>query len=106
MHGIGSSGIAKMPQGPNTSHRIASRTQLFRSPPSTPLGGSHDTPTEEAATKVGSRGGDRDQDDDLTNYMVSFPKEICVTSTGTLKGTFMVNEEGLPLKKVKVPGNF
>jgi hypothetical protein len=80
--------------------------QLFRSPPSTPLGGSHDTHTQEAATQVGSGGGDGDEADDLTNYMVSFPKERHVTNTGTLKGTFMVNEEGLPLKQVKVPGNF
>jgi hypothetical protein len=102
MHGIGSSGAAQMPQGPNAGPRIAARMQLFRSPPSTPLGGSHDTPTEEAATQVGSGGGDRDEADDLTNYMVSFPKARRVTSTGTLKGTFMVNEEGLPLKQVKV----
>jgi hypothetical protein len=106
MHGIGSSGTAQMPQGPNAGPRIASRMQLFISPPSTPLGGSHDTHTEEAATQVGSGGGDGDEADDLTNYMVSFPKERHVTSTGTLKGTFMVNEEGLPLKQVKVPGNF
>jgi hypothetical protein len=106
MHGVGSSGTAQMPQGPDASPRIASRMQLFRSPPSTPLGGSHDTHTEEATTQVGSGGGDGDEVDDLTNYMVSFPKERHVTNTGTLKGTFMVNEEGLPLKQVKVPGNF
>ena len=106
MHGIGSSGAAQMPQGPNAGPRIAARMHLFRSPPSTPLGGSYDTPIEEAATQVGSRGGDRDEADDLTNYMVYFPKARCVTSIGTLKGTFMVNEEGLPLKQVKVPGNF
>ena len=63
-------------------------------------------PTKEAATQVGSGGGDRDEADDLTNYMVSFPKERRVTSTWTLKGTFMVNKEGLPLNQVKVPGNF
>jgi hypothetical protein len=84
MHGIGSSGAAQMPQGPNVGPHIAARIQLFRSPPSTPLGGSHDTPTEEAATQVGSGGGDRDEADDLTNYMVSFPKERHVTNTGTL----------------------
>jgi hypothetical protein len=106
MHGISSSGIAQTPQGPNAGPRIAAKMQLFRSPPSTPLGGSHDTPTEEATTKVGSGGGDRDEANDLTNYMVSFPKERHVISTGTLKGTFMVNEEGLPLKQVKVLGNF
>ena len=106
MHGIGSSGAAQTPQGPNAGSRITARTQLFRFPPSTPLGGSHDTPIEEATTQVGSGGGDRDETNDLTNYMVSFPKARRVTSTGTLKGTFMVNEEGLPLKQVKVPCNF
>jgi hypothetical protein len=62
--------------------------------------------TKEATTQVGSRGGDRYEVNDSTNYMVVFPKERCVTNTGTLKGTFMVNDEGLPLKQVKVPGNF
>ena len=106
MHGIDSSDAAQTPQGPNAGPRIAAKMQLFRSPPSTPLGGSHDTPTEEAATQVDSGGGDRDEGDDLTNYMVSFPKERHVISTGTLKGTFMVNEEGLPLNQVKFPSNF
>jgi hypothetical protein len=106
MHGVSSSGAAQTPQGPNAGPHKPSRTQLFRSPPSTPLGGSHNTHTQEAATQVGSGGGDRDEADDLANYMVDFPKARRVTSTGTLKGTFMVNEEGLPLKQVKVPGNF
>jgi hypothetical protein len=106
MHGISSSGTAHMPQGPDAGPRITARTQLFRSPPSTPLGGSHDTHTEEATTQVGSGGGDGDEADDLTNYMVAFPRARCVTNTWTLKGTFMVNEEGLQLKQIKVPGNF
>ena len=106
MHGIGSSGIAQMPQGPDASPRKSVGVQLFISPPSTPLDGSHDTHTEEATTHVGSRGGDVDEADDLKNYMLSFPKARRVTNTWTLKGTFMVNEEGLPLKQVKVLGNF
>jgi hypothetical protein len=105
MHGVGSSGVAQTPQGTDAGPRIPSRMWLFISPPSTPLGGSHDTHPQEA-TQVGSGGGDGDEADDLANYMVSFPKERCVTNMGTLKGTFMVNEEGLPLKQVKVPGNF
>jgi hypothetical protein len=105
MHGVGSSGAVQMPQGTDVGPRISFRTRLFISPPSTPLGGSHDTHPQEA-TQVGSGGGDGDEADDLANYMVSFPKSRCVTSTGTLKGTFMVNEEGIPLKKVKFPGNF
>jgi hypothetical protein len=98
MHGVGSSGVAKMPQGLNAGPCKSSRTQLFRSPPFTPLSGSHNTHTKEAATQVGSGGGDGDEADDLTNYIVVYPKARHVTSTRTLKGTFMVNEEGLPLK--------
>jgi hypothetical protein len=105
MHGVGSSGAAQMPHGTNIGCRIHARTWLFRSPPSTSLGGSHDTHLQEA-THVGFGGGDAYEADDLTNYMVSFLKERHVTNTGTLKDTFMVNEEGLPLKQVKVPGNF
>jgi hypothetical protein len=106
MHGASSSGISHMPQGPNAGPHNPMRMQLFISPPSTPVGGSHNTHPQEAATQVGSGGRDEDEANDLANYMVAFPKEICVTNTGTLKGTFMVNEEGIPLKKVKVPGNF
>jgi hypothetical protein len=62
--------------------------------------------TEEVAKHVGSRGGDGDEANDLTKYRVSFPKERHVTNTGTLKSTFMVNEEELPLKQVKILGNF
>jgi hypothetical protein len=58
------------------------------------------------ATQIGSGGGDGDEDDDLANYMVDFTKARCVSNTGTLKGTFMVNEEGSPSKEVKIPGNF
>jgi hypothetical protein len=79
-----------MPQGADVGPCIASRTWIFISPPSTPLGGSHDTHTQEA-TQVGYGGGDEDEADYLANYMVSFPKAICVTNTGTLKGRFMVN---------------
>jgi hypothetical protein len=57
-------------------------------------------------TQVGYGGGDRDEVNDLTKYMVVFPKARRVTSIMTLKGTFMINEEGIPLKQVKVPGNF
>jgi hypothetical protein len=60
----------------------------------------------EVATQVGSGGGDRDEANDLTNYMVVFSKARCVTNKGNLKDTFMVNKEGLPLKQVKVPCNF
>ena len=83
MHGIGSSGTTHIPQGPNAGSCIVVRMHIFRYPPSKPLGESHDMPTEEAATQVGSGGGDGDEANDLTNYMVSFPKERRVTSTGS-----------------------
>ena len=86
MHGIGSSGATQMTKGLNTYPRIAARMHLFISPPSTPLGGSHNMHKEEAATQVGSGGGGRDDVDDLTNCMVDFPKARCVTSTGNLYG--------------------
>jgi hypothetical protein len=105
MHGVGSSGATQTPQGTDAGPHIPAKKRLFISPPSTPLGGSHDMHPQEA-TRVGSRGGDGHEADDLANYMVSFPKERRVTNTGTLKGKFMVNEEGLPLKQVKVLGNF
>jgi hypothetical protein len=101
MHGVGSGGATQTPQVLDAVPRKSSKTHLFISRPSTPLCGSHNMHIEE-----GSGGGDGDEVDDLTKYMVDFPKARRVTSTGTLKGTFMVNEEGLPLNQVKVPGNF
>jgi hypothetical protein len=101
--GVGSSGtVAQMPQIPDVGPRIPSR--LFSSPPSTPLDGIHDTHPQ-ATTQPGSGGGDRDEPDDV-DYMVAFPGVRCVTSMGTLPCTFMVNEEGLPLKKIRLPGSF
>jgi hypothetical protein len=97
MHGVSSSGVAQTPQGIDADPRITARTLLFISPPSTPLDGSHTTHPQEA-THVGSGSGDGDDADDLVNYMVVFLKARRVTSMGTLKGTFMVKEEGLPLK--------
>jgi hypothetical protein len=106
MHGLGSSGAAQMPHGTDVGPCICGRKWIFRSPPSTPLGGIHDTHPRES-TQVGSRGvDDGDEDDDLANYMVVFPKARNVTNTGTLNGKFMVNEEGLPLNQVKAPDNF
>jgi len=92
MHGVGSSGIAHIPQGPKACPYKPFKIYLFISPPSKPLGGIHDMHTQEEATQVGSGGGDGDEDDDLTKYMVYFPKSRCVT----------IN---VPLRQVKVPDN-
>jgi hypothetical protein len=100
--GVGSSGTAQMPQIPDAGPHIPAR--IFSSPTSTPLDGSHDTHPQ-AATQPGSGGGDKDEPDDV-DYTVAFPGARHVTSTGTLPCTFMVNEEGLPLKKIRLPGSF
>ena len=103
MHGVDSSRATQIPQIPDVGPHIP--TTLFSSPPSTPLVGSHDVHPHEA-TQPGSRGGDRDEADDLFDYIFSFLESRCVTNTGTLPGTFIVNKEGLPLKQVRLPGNF
>jgi hypothetical protein len=74
MHGVGSSGVSHTPQVPYVGPHKPARTQLFRSPPSTPLGGSHNTYTKEVATHVGSRGGDGDEAD-LTRLL--FLNKMC-----------------------------
>jgi hypothetical protein len=38
--------------------------------------------------------------------MVSFPGARCVTSMGTLPCTFLVDDNGLPLKQSRLPGSF
>jgi hypothetical protein len=38
--------------------------------------------------------------------MVAFPRARRVTSMGTLPCTFLVDDNGLPLKQSKLPGSF
>ena len=88
------------------SNEPAQKLEIPNAGPRTPLVSSHDTLPQEASTQPSSGGGDRDEANLLVEYMVSFPRARHVISMGTLPGTFMVNDEGLPLKQVKLPGNF
>ena len=83
----------------------AQMSDIPDSGPQTPLASSPDMHTQKA-TQPGPGGGDRDEDNILVDYIVEFPGVRRVTSMGTLPDTFMVNNEGLPLKKVKLPNIF
>jgi hypothetical protein len=102
--GVGSSGATEMPQSPDTGHHIAAR--LFTSPSSTPLDGSHDTHRQTSTQRPSSsRDGDRDEVDDVVD-MGAFPGARRVTSMGTLPCTFLVDDNRLPLKQIRLPGSF
>ena len=60
---------------------------LFSSPPSIHVVNSHDTDPQES-TQLRFGDVDRDEADDLDDYMVSFPGVRHVTSMGTLSRTF------------------
>jgi hypothetical protein len=103
--GVGSSGIAEMPQSPDVGCHTAARV-LFTSPSSTPnLDRSHDTHRQASTQWSGSRGGDRDEADDVVD-MVAFPGARRVTNMGTLPCTFLVDDNKLPLKQIRLPGSF
>jgi hypothetical protein len=103
--GVGSSGAAEMPQSPDVGSHTTARV-LFTSPSSTPnLDRSHDTHRQTSTHRSDSRDGDRDEADDVVD-MVAFPGARRVTSTGTLPCTFLVDDNGLPLKQIRLPGSF
>jgi hypothetical protein len=102
---VGSSGAAEMPQSPDVGCHTTARV-LFTSPSSTPnLDRSHDTHRQASPQQSGSRGGDRDEVDDVVD-MVAFPGARHVTNTGTLPCTFLVDDNRLPLKQIRLPGSF
>jgi hypothetical protein len=102
---VGSSGTAETPQSPDAGCHTTARV-LFTSPSSTPnLDRIHDTHHQASTQWSGSRGGDRDEADDVVD-MVAFPGARHVTSTGTLPCTFLVDDNGLPLKQIRLPGSF
>ena len=87
--------------GGHTSARV-----LFTSPSSTPnLYRSHDMQRHTSTHLSDSRDGDRDEVDDVVD-MVSFSGAIHVRSTGTLLCTFLVDDNGLPLKQSRLLGSF
>jgi hypothetical protein len=103
--GVGSSGVAEMPRSPDMGCHIDARV-LFTSPYSTPnLDKIRDTHRQASIQWSCSRGGDRDEDNDVVD-MVSFPGVRCVTSTETLFCTFLVDDNVLQLKQIRLPSIF
>ena len=87
------------------SHTTA--RELFTSPYSTPnLDRSHDTHRETSTPQLESRDGGRDEDHSDVVEMVAFPRARHVTSTRTLPCTFLVDNNGLPLKQSRLPSSF
>jgi hypothetical protein len=104
--GVGSSGTTETLQSPDVGGHIAARV-LFTSPYSTPnLDKSHDTHRQTSTPRSESRDGGRDEDHGDVVEMVEFLGARCVTSKGTLPCTFLVDDNGLPLKQSRLPGIF
>jgi hypothetical protein len=102
---VGSSGAAETLQSPDAGGHTTSRV-LFTSPSSTPnLDRIHDTYRQTSTHQSESRYGDKDEAGDVVD-MVSFPGARRVTSTGTLPCTFLVDDNGLPLKQSRLPCSF
>ena len=95
-----------MLQSPDASGHTAARA-LFTSPSSTPHADrSHDTHRRASTPRSDSREGGRDEDHSDVVEMVAFPGARCVTSMGTLPCTFLVDDNGIPLKQSRLPGSF
>ena len=56
--------------------------------------------TQPTAERVGS------DEADMANYIIVFPGATHVNSMGTINGTLLVNDEGVPIKHVQVLGKF
>ena len=103
---VGSSGTTETLQSPDVGSHTASRA-LFNSPSSTPhLDRSHDTHQQASTPRSESRDGGRDEDHSDVVEMVAFPRARRVTRTGTLPCTFLVDDNGLPLKQSRLLGSF
>ena len=72
---------------------------------STPLGASQETHPSQADTQPTAERVGNDEAD-MANYIIAFPGATRVTSTGTIPGMFLVNNEGVPIKQVQLPGKF
>jgi len=102
---VGSSGITEIPQSPDAGCHTTARV-LFTSPYSIPnLYRNHDTHRQASTQQSGSRGGDKYYVDDVVG-MVVFPRARHVTNMGTLPCTFLVDDNRLPLKQIRLPGKF
>lgn len=103
--GVGSSGTTETLQSPDTGYHIAARA-LFTSPSSTShLDRSHDMHRQASTPRSESREGGKDEDHSDVVDMDAFPRARHVTSMGTLLCTFLVNDNGLPLKQSRLPGS-
>ena len=104
--GVGSSGVAETLQSPDAGGHTTARA-LFTSPSSTPHADrSHDTHRQASTPRSEFRDGGRDETHGDVVEMIAFPGARCVTSTGTLPCTFLVDDNGLPLKQSRLPGSF
>ena len=102
---VGSSGARERLQSPHLGVHTASRV-IFTSPSSTPnLDRIHDMHRQTSTHSSKSRDGGRDEAGDVVD-MVAFPGARHVTSTGTLPCTFLVDDNGNPLKQIRLPGSF
>ena len=84
------------------------RQEIAKEPsctPSMPLGGSQEThpAQEDTQPTVESVASD---ETDMANYIIAFPGATHVSSMGTTDGTFLVNDEGVPIKHIQLPGKF
>jgi hypothetical protein len=104
--GVGSSGATETLQSPNAGGHTATRA-LFTSPSSTPhLDRSHDMHRQESTPQSKSRYCGRCEDHSDVVEMVAFPRARRVTSMGTLPCTFLVDDNGLPLKQSRLLSSY
>ena len=110
-HGVGSHGAVETPRSlVGTSQQILAR--LFPSPStdptkeiqsrSTPLARTHEYKTPEGVTQPGPSGGGDTIGSPIDDTMESFPGSSRVIRKGTIRFTFFVNEEGIPIKTLKI----
>jgi hypothetical protein len=105
--GVGSSGATETLQSPDVGGGHTTARELFNSPSSTPhLDRSNDTHQHASTPRSESRDGGRDEDHSDVVEMVALPRARRVTSIGTLLCTFLVNDNGFPLKQSRLPGSF
>ena len=85
--------------GSGTQGQKPSRT------PSTPLGASQEAHPAQADTQRTTERIGNDEAE-MANYIIAFPGATRVSSTGTINGTLLVNDKGVPIKHVQLPSKF
>ena len=95
-----------MLQSPDAGGHTTARA-LFTSPSSTPhLDRIHDMHLHASTPRSESRDGGGDEDHSDVFEMVAFLGARRVTIMGTLPCTFLVDDNGIPLKQSRLPGSF